>query len=503
MVLLATLAVLSVLIVMATSASFSARTESRLATGDLRRVRAGWLAEAGLQRAILALRDRPESYLSLDPEADFQSPGARPVVLHIDSLDEPDLTDRGEGFTVDVLDEAARLDLNTVPEQVLRRLLPLEPELVDSILDWRDADDLPRAGGAESDYYLSLTPPHLARNGPFETAEELLLVQGVTPGRYFGLDGLSPLAAEEERQAIDPNLAPLMSLLGIDTFEDNVDQMGQARVDLLNSSQEQLQTALADLIDPTNLQELWRWTQETQTEAARANTPPPGMEAMDPDAELELPDELALDGMDPTAELADPNDPAADPPLPGGAPRSLGELIEVVGREQLRLIYDHLTLSSQPRIAGLVNVNTAPPEVLAALPGLDENTAQALIVARERQPFETVGDLLGLTELSDEQFARAAPWFTTRGQTMHLIISGRVGEGREAVTRRLHAVISISTQPAGGDPAAMDPATGGMGADPLAAGAASATPATMIDPATGEEVAMPQRTVRLLYQRLD
>ena len=35
-------------------------------------------------------------------------------------------------------------------------------------------------GGANSDYYMSLRPPYLARNGPFQTVRELVMVRGET-----------------------------------------------------------------------------------------------------------------------------------------------------------------------------------------------------------------------------------------------------------------------------------------------------------------------------------
>ena len=58
--------------------------------------------------------------------------------------------------------------------------------IVDSILDWKDADDLHRLNGAESDYYLSLPNPYRAKDANFDTLEELLLVRGVTPEILYG-----------------------------------------------------------------------------------------------------------------------------------------------------------------------------------------------------------------------------------------------------------------------------------------------------------------------------
>jgi general secretion pathway protein K len=92
--------------------------------------------------------------------------------------------------------ESGKVDINRTPEVILRNLLDIlgyEPEVVDtiadSVMDWKDADDFYRLHGAESDYYLSLPDPYEARNEPFETLEELMLVKGVTPEILYGEEG--------------------------------------------------------------------------------------------------------------------------------------------------------------------------------------------------------------------------------------------------------------------------------------------------------------------------
>jgi len=89
----------------------------------------------------------------------------------------------------------AALDLNSLDAAALGRLFEVAcgmPEsdersaLADAILDWADADSLPRAYGAEEEVYQALVPPRHCRNAPFETLEELLLVNGITPDMLFG-----------------------------------------------------------------------------------------------------------------------------------------------------------------------------------------------------------------------------------------------------------------------------------------------------------------------------
>jgi type II secretory pathway component PulK len=87
----------------------------------------------------------------------------------------------GGSFRVRLIDEGGKINLNRVDDTTLRRIFtnigveePYRSALVDSILDWIDPDDLHRVNGAENDYYESLSPPYTAKNGSFDTVEELL-----------------------------------------------------------------------------------------------------------------------------------------------------------------------------------------------------------------------------------------------------------------------------------------------------------------------------------------
>lgn len=96
-------------------------------------------------------------------------------------------------YRVVVVDEESKLSINRASPDALRRLLEatgmegaLLDTVVDSILDWRDPDRDHRLSGAEDDYYLSLPRPYRAKNGEFDSLEELLLVKGVTPEVLYG-----------------------------------------------------------------------------------------------------------------------------------------------------------------------------------------------------------------------------------------------------------------------------------------------------------------------------
>ncbi|MGH7766141.1 MAG: general secretion pathway protein GspK [Candidatus Binatia bacterium] len=103
----------------------------------------------------------------------------------------------GQGvYEVRFVDEAGKINLNRANDDTLRRIfmhLGVDERqrntIVDSIMDWRDEDDLHRLNGAESDYYLTLSPPYTARNGAFDTVEDLLWVKGMTAELFYGREG--------------------------------------------------------------------------------------------------------------------------------------------------------------------------------------------------------------------------------------------------------------------------------------------------------------------------
>jgi len=144
-----------------------------------------YLALAGFQQGLYEL-------LQQSPQS---QPGAAPSVDLFDGdWHEGTL---GQGlYHVRLADEAGKININRADEDTLRRVFtnlgveePQRSILVDSILDWRDEDDLHRLNGAEKDYYSSLSPPYTPKNGPLDTVEDLLWVRGMTPELFYGLEG--------------------------------------------------------------------------------------------------------------------------------------------------------------------------------------------------------------------------------------------------------------------------------------------------------------------------
>ena len=62
-------------------------------------------------------------------------------------------------------------------------------DIINSIKDWidrQDDDAITGLNGAESDYYMTLDTPYMARNSYFNSVSELLRVKGITPELFYG-----------------------------------------------------------------------------------------------------------------------------------------------------------------------------------------------------------------------------------------------------------------------------------------------------------------------------
>ena len=70
----------------------------------------------------------------------------------------------------------------------MRRLfdgLSVNPDLVDAIIDWIDADDVERLPhGIESSFYVAQEPPYRAANKPLAHISELLRIKGISASDY-------------------------------------------------------------------------------------------------------------------------------------------------------------------------------------------------------------------------------------------------------------------------------------------------------------------------------
>jgi len=68
-------------------------------------------------------------------------------------------------------------------------------------------------------------------------------------------------------------------------------------------------------------------------------------------------------------------------------------------------------------VNGVVNLNTAPVEVLALLPGVGPSKAAAILVYRGRRPFRTVDELVRIKGIGRKMVRRLRPHLAIAGPT--------------------------------------------------------------------------------------
>ncbi len=179
--LLAVLWLSAALSAIAFTVATSVRAETERTITDVDALRAGYLADGAIDRALLYIQWGP-NYRNPDGTPKyFQSP------MPLLSFQFP------TGMAnVEIIPETAKLNVNQaqpVEIKTLLLLLGVDPAQADAvtaaILDWRS----PTPDGAFSQFdqhYLSLVPSFQARHASFHEIEELLLVQGVTTDLFYG-----------------------------------------------------------------------------------------------------------------------------------------------------------------------------------------------------------------------------------------------------------------------------------------------------------------------------
>lgn len=170
------------------------KTELLISQNIKARVIGNYLAEAGMNMSI------------------FRVLGQKPIDIPAFGTEEEWLNFY-EGFqyefflplgrvTYYAVNESGKMDLNGKSDKLIRLFLEYklgadkeeEIEIImDSLLDWRDSDDLHRFNGAESEFYQELDDPYIARNGKIEDPSEFFLINGTEAlaGQFEAMDVFS------------------------------------------------------------------------------------------------------------------------------------------------------------------------------------------------------------------------------------------------------------------------------------------------------------------------
>lgn len=183
-VLIVAIGVLAILAALVLTLARSMRVEAVTSANYAATVQAEAVEQAAEQYATALLVNQADQVLTLD-YTNFQSvPVGNAGYFWIIRPNYDDPSMQSYGF----IDENAKLNINSASEEMLEMLPGMTTDLADAIIDWRDEDEETSGAGAgaESQYYMSLPNPYQAKNAPFESVEELLLVRGFTRDFLYG-----------------------------------------------------------------------------------------------------------------------------------------------------------------------------------------------------------------------------------------------------------------------------------------------------------------------------
>jgi type II secretory pathway component PulK len=268
-----------------------------------------------------------------------------------------------QAYQFGITDEAGKVNLNTAsansgetPSLTKVSLYNMpgfdaRPDIVDSIYNWHLGPTAgPIATGADTDYYSELQPEgYDAKNSAFETVEELLLVKDVTKDLLYGLDLNHDGVVDNLERASGGGANVGISFNNADGTNRGVFN------DVTVYSSEPVSPRIAI----TNTTALRSYLQK-QLGAARAN------QVM--------------------ARVSPP-----------GRPMRFSSLAQFYQRAaftptELSQVCDRLTASTGKTLTGLININTAPREVLMCLPGLDPQSDPDTLIA-QRESVATTGSI--------------------------------------------------------------------------------------------------------------
>ena len=100
---------------------------------------------------------------------------------------------------------------------------------------------------------------------------------------------------------------------------------------------------------------------------------------------------------------------------------------KLISEQLLMEIADDVTVADDSDQAGAININTASPEVLACLPGLSKELAQAIVAYRKSAGFfPNIAVLLKVDGMNREIFKQVAPKVSARSETFRILSEGQV-----------------------------------------------------------------------------
>ncbi len=325
----------------------------------------------------------------------------------------PDPT-QDQTYTFGITDEAGKLNLNppTTADQIIN-LPSMTQDVADNIQAWAGPPNSD-PNGAQSDYYQSLSEPYQAKNAPFETVEELFLVENVTAQLLYGEDLNHDGVIEQAEQNVGggltlttgdsagtPDTRGMFNYVTVYSIDPagGANLSGTQRVNVNSQNFTQLQQTLATALSGGSSRAS-QIIAQLQSRMPRGNAPP----------NWDMGTFYNASGMTPT---------------------------------EFGQVFDDLTAARAPQ-PGLINVNTAPTQVLMCIPGLQPSDADTIVA--NRSSADTSNLSWFFSAISSSEITAVAPHITDRSYQYSADIVAVSADGR--AFKRVRIVVDATQTPA-------------------------------------------------------
>lgn len=473
--LISTLWILTVLSVLAMGMLHSYDLESKSQGNFLDRMKYHYAAKSGFEVGV--------AMLSMD-ETNFDSLGERWAVPIEQQIEDGFQMGGFIPYQVTITDEASRVNINEAEVDLIRNLLGFlgaQPEN-------NETGDL---------------ATRIVEGRPYRTIRDVARVEGMTKDILYGLQ--QQAAAEEATSGSDEPLPPTISMTGIGglvntatvySVDSNTDAEGQQRVNINSANAQQLSQirsnnnqnlfsqgeanaiiqqrdydSISDLLDVAAVSDNVFNSISSEITVQDTNAGGGGggrngggdifggngdfnFEDLEFDDNNSLVNINTADSEELTG-LQGIDNGIADRIISyrnsQGFFQNIDQIkqVRILSVQDLAGIADKITTRDGDTVNGLININTAPVNLLQLLPGMDQTKAQAIVARREEEnpdaqnqsepqiqgnPFTDIGQLLDIEEIDDNTFREVVNWVTYRSHGYRIVSSGIDPSGKTIAT---------------------------------------------------------------------
>jgi len=413
LVLVAVLWVVVVLMAIVAVVGRKARIDTMVSMTRMETTRCRWACRAGMEKAIGILNEDTK-----------ESDGLTDTWSEND-VEFNDVPLEGCYFSVQVIDESSKLNINSATKEQLLWLPNMVEEIADAIIDWRDANDTTSGVGVEGGYYENMPYRYRIRNGPFKTIRELMLVKGVTAELLYGED--TNFNGKLDYNERDKELTPpvddgddvldkgWVDYLTCYSYDKNTDASGGARVNVNSANQNDMESSLGIKSSQA------KWIVDNRN-----------------NKKYESIGDLISD---------------SSPREPTSGSRSDPNASEALDLQTFNRIADKITVADGQKVQGRVNVNTASDIVLTALFGggdTAERIADDIIAYRETlaSGMESIGEMMQAGLVDVGSFKKVANSLTTRSEVYNVrCFAAADRNGTEGAALQTEVVLDRSSNP--------------------------------------------------------